>query len=101
NQRPEISTNTEPLETSRTILDSVFETYISSPLPSGCHDGGPSKEINSDGSVATTILGAVLGAGTPVVSGGTSFAMSPGGLSIGARAPCGPLALYQIFPPYR
>src|SRR5437867_8212558 len=98
-QRPEISTKTLPVLISRTTGVSVFAMYISSALPIGSQDGGPSVAISSVGSVATMIFGGVLGGGAEEVPGGISFATSAGGASIGAHGPLGSFAPYQILPP--
>ena len=87
---------------SRTTLDSVFETYSSSPLvPTGCHEGGPSEEMSSVAEVATTILGGFAGAGVFDVSAGIIFATSAGGAAIEAHGPLASFALYHSLPPDR
>jgi hypothetical protein len=101
-QRPEIRMNTLPLATSRTTFDSLFATYISSPLvSSACHCGGPSLATSSVGTVATTIFGGFAGAGADDVSAGTSFFTSAGGLAIDVHGPLGSFAVYQSLPPAR
>jgi hypothetical protein len=90
-----------PLATSRTTIDSVFPMYISSPWPTGCHDGGPSVAMSSVGSVATTIFGVFAGAGADDVSGGMSFATSAGGAMMEIHGPLGSFALYHTLPPLK
>src|SRR6185295_1899341 len=98
-QRPEMSTKILPLLSSRTTLLSVFAIYRRSPLPSVCHEGTPSVQTSSVGSVATMMLGGFAGRGVEDVSAGTSLAMSTGGLSMEVHGPLGSFALYQSFPP--
>ena len=103
NQRPgERARNTLPVATSFTTLRlGVRDVEQLALLPTGSHFAGPSVQISSVGSVATTSFGGFAGAGVFEVSGGMTFATSAGGLGMCVQGPFGSLALYQIFPPLK
>jgi hypothetical protein len=67
-----------------------------------CQFGGPSIEISSVGSVATTIAGGFLSLGdSDAACVGMSFAIASGGFWIVAQGPFGFSALYQYCPPLK